>query len=124
MADWTRFMQPIVEDGDKESEERAQRANNALFDFKNYFILNKIFFSEEFCKPIEDLIQVYWDKGWDFGYAKNRIKEGNLPHDYFKDYSKQLTEISKELKELIPPRISDIESLCREILKVEENKST
>tara|TARA_R110002050_G_scaffold82066_1_gene175694 strand:+ start:1056 stop:1778 length:723 start_codon:yes stop_codon:yes gene_type:complete len=122
MTDWTKFMHPVIEDGDKENEARGQRANNALFDFKDYFLLNKIFFSEAFCNPIEDLIQVYWDKGWDFGWAKNRIKDGNLPPDYFKEYSTQLTEISKELRELIPPRISDIERLCRELLNVEDEK--
>jgi hypothetical protein len=122
MADWTKFMHPVIEDGDKENEARGQRANNALFDFKDYFLLNKIFFSEAFCKPIEDLIQVYWEKGWDFGWAKNRIKAGDLPPDYFKEYSKQLTDISKDLRELIPPRISDIERLCRELLNVEDEK--
>lgn len=120
MSDWTATIQPIIEDADKEREARAVRANKALFDFRNHFYLNKIFFSKSFCISIEELIKVYWDKGWDFGYAQNRIIEGNLPHDYFKEYSTQLSAISKELREKIPPMISEIEDLCRKILNVQE----
>lgn len=122
MADWTATIQPVFEDADKEREARGARANKALLDFKNYFVLNKIFFSKSFCKSVEELIQVYWDKGWNFGYAQNRILEGNLPKDYFKEYSKELSAISKELKEKIPPMISEIEDLCRYILNVQEEK--
>lgn len=122
MADWTAVIQPIIEDADKEREARAIRANAALFDFKNYFVLNKIFFSKSFCNSIEELIKVYWDKGWDFGYAQNRILAGNLPPDYFKEYSKELSAISKELREKIPPMITEIEDLCRCILSVKDEE--
>jgi len=121
MADWTATIQPVIEDADKEREDRAIRANKALFDFKNYFHLNKIFFKKSFCLSIEELIKVYWDKGWDFGYAQNRILEGNLPSDFFKQYSKELSAISKELREKIPPMIEEIEELCRDILSVEDD---
>lgn len=120
MSDWTATIQLVIEDADKEREARAIRANKALYEFRNYFYLNKIFFAKSFCNSIEDLIKVYWDKGWDFGYAQNRILEGNLPPDYFKDYSKELSSISKELREKIPPMITEIEDLCRKILNVEE----
>jgi|GEM_PF-1075621 len=122
MADWTATMHPVIENGDKEMKERNIRANTALIDFRNHFVLNKIFFSKSFCKSIQALIDVYWDKGWDFGYAQNRILEGNLPHDYFKDYSTQLTAISKELRVKIPPMISEIEDLCRDILNVKKEE--
>jgi hypothetical protein len=122
MADWTATIHPVIENADKEREERAVRANKALFDFKDFFFINKIFFSKSFCTSIEELINVYWDKGWDFGFAQNRILEGNLPHDYFKDYTTQLTAISKELKEKIPLMISEIEDLCRTILNVQDEK--
>jgi len=120
MSDWTATIQPIIEDADKEREARAVRANKALFEFKDYFVLNRIFFTKSFCASIDDLIKVYWDKGWDFGYAQNRILEGNLPADYFKEYSNKLSVISKELKGKIPPMISEIEDLCRNILNVED----
>lgn len=120
MADWTATIHPVIEDGDKEMKERNIRANKALIDFRNNFVLNKIFFSKAFCKSIQVLIDVYWDKGWDFGYAQNRILEGNLPPDYFKEYSTQLSSISKELREKIPPMMAEVEDLCRKILNVHE----
>jgi len=122
MADWTALIQLVRENADKEREERAVRANKALFDFRNYFYLNKIFFSKSFCNSIEELIKVYWDKGWDFGYVQNRILEGNLPADYFNEYSTQLSAISKELREKIPHMVSEIEDLCRNILNVHKEE--
>lgn len=120
MSDWTATMHPVLGDADKEMKDRNIRANNALIEFRNYFVLNKIFFSKKFCASVETLIELYWDKGWDFGFAQGRIIEGNLPKDYFKEFSTQLTTISKELKEKIPPMISEIEDLCRNILNVKE----
>jgi len=122
MADWTATMHPVIEDADKEMKERNIRANKALFDLKNHFVLNKIYFSNTFCKSIQAVIDVYWEKGWDFGYAQNRILEGNLPQDYFKEYSTQLSAISKELREKIPPMISEVEDLCRNILNVRDDE--
>jgi hypothetical protein len=122
MSDWTATMHPVIEDGDKEMKERNFRANKALFDLQNHFVLNKIYFSNTFCLSIQAVIDVYWEKGWDFGYAQNRILEGNLPQDYFKEYSTQLSEISKELREKIPPMISEVEDLCRKILNVQDDE--
>jgi hypothetical protein len=120
MLEWTAELHPIYKDADKEMEERLQRANVTLYDLKNYFEINKIFFTKSFCNPIEELIDICMKKGWDFGFAQKRILEGELPNDYFKIYSDSLKEISKELREKIPPMISNIEDLCRTILNVEE----
>lgn len=121
MVDWTNFMHPIIEDGEKESQERTKRANIALHDFKNFYLLNKIFFSKIFCNYIEDVFKEYWDKGWDFGYRQERIKSGQLTGEYLKDYEKDMSKISAELKESLPPKIDEIEAKFRKILNVEED---
>lgn len=120
MVNWTALIQPIKEDADKEREERAIRANKALVDFRNFYIPNKIFFTKSFCESIDKILNEYWDKGWNFGRAQARILEGNLPADYFKNYSKELSVISKEIREKIPPKIIELEDKIRSILNVKD----
>jgi hypothetical protein len=120
MVDWTNFMHPVVEDGEKESQERTKRANIALHDFKNFYLLNRLFFSKTFCIYIDDVFKEYWDKGWDFGYRQERIKNGQLTGEYLKDYAQDMSKISDELKESLPLKIAEIETKFRKILNVEE----
>ncbi|ACD91286.1 hypothetical protein Clim_2263 [Chlorobium limicola DSM 245] len=120
MIDWTNFMHPVIEDGEKESQERTKRANIALHDFKNFYLLNKLFFSKMFCKYIDEVFKEYWDKGWDFGYRQEVIKSGRLTGEYFNDYAKDMSKISAELKASLPLKIEEIEEIFRKILKVEE----
>lgn len=120
MVDWTNFMHPIIEDGEKESQERTKRANVALHDFKNFYLMNKLFFSKTFCKYIEDVFKEYWDKGWDFGYRQEALKSGRLTGEYYQDYAKDMSKISAELKGSLPSKIEEIEERFRKILNVEE----
>lgn len=98
MVDWTNFIHPIIEDGDKEKQERTERANLALHDFQNFYLLNKLFFSESLCTYINDVFKEYWDKGWNFGYYQGRLQSGELLKGYVTEYSKNMSKISKELK--------------------------
>jgi hypothetical protein len=120
MVDWTNFMHPIIEDAEKESKARTDRVNNAIHDFKNFYLVNKLFFPKSFCTYIDEVFKEYWDKGWDFGYSQERVKSGELTKEYFKHYSEQMSKISKELKEHLPPKINEIEDRFRKILNVEE----
>ena len=119
MIDWTNFIHPIIEDPVLEEQERNKRANFALHDFKNFYLTNRLFFSESFCKYIDDVFKVYWDKGWDFGYRQERLKSGQLEKEFQLEYMKDMTEISKELRENLPAKISEIETKFRQILNVE-----
>jgi hypothetical protein len=123
MMNWTATLQPIIEDAKKESEERTIRVNKAIADFKNYYILNKLFFSETFCKYIDELFKEYWDKGWEFGYSKSRIESGQITEEYFKHYSDEMSKVSKELRETIPQKLQEMESRFRKVLKVEEDEA-
>lgn len=120
MVDWTSFLHPVIEDGEKEDQERTKRANIALHDFKNFYLVNRLFFSKSFCTYIDEVFREYWEKGWDFGYKQERIKSGQLDGDFFKEYSHDMSNISKELKENLPIRISEIEDKFRQILNVED----
>ena len=59
MVDWTTSIHLIYEDAEKEEQERIKRANNALNDFKNFYIVNKLFFSRSFCNYIDEVTSVY-----------------------------------------------------------------
>lgn len=121
MVDWTNFMHIIIADKEKESQERTDRANSAINDFKNFYLLNKLFFSKPFCDYIDEVFKEYWDKGWDFNYGQERVKSGQLTPEYFKYYSDQRSKISKELRENLPLKISEIEDKFRKMLSVEED---
>ena len=120
MMNWTATLQPIIEDAEKESQERTIRVNKAIDDFKNYYIPNKLFFSEKFCEFIDELFKEYWDKGWEFGYSKARIDSGQVTAEYFKHYSDEMSKVSKELRETLPEKLQEMESRFRKVLKVEE----
>lgn len=120
MVDWTAFLHPIIEDGEREDQERAKRANIALNDFRNFYVLNKLFFTKSFCSHIDEVFKEYWEKGWDFGFKQERLRSGQLDREFWGEYSKDMSKISKELSENLPLRISEIETKFRQILKVEE----
>lgn len=120
MMNWTAILQPIIEDAKKENEERTIRVNKAINDFKNYYIPNKLFFSENFCLFIDDLFKEYWDKGWEFGYSKSRIESGQITEEYFKHYSDEMNKISREIRETLPTKLQEMEARFRKILNVED----
>lgn len=122
MMDWTAEIHPVIEEGkeEEEEEERNTRANKALYDFKNFYILNKIFFSQSFCEKIDIVLKGYFDKGWDYGLSRNRLKSEQLTGEYYKHYIEKMRKISEEIKEHFPARIQEIEKLIRDLLKVED----
>lgn len=121
MTSYTSLIQPIINYADKEEDERIHRVNTAMHDFRIYYTNNRLFFSERFCQYIDDVFQEYWDKGWDFGYRQNRLREGVLPKEILKDYSDSMQKISKEIKENFPAKIKEIEDKFRQLLKVTDD---
>jgi hypothetical protein len=122
MVNWTATLQPIIEDAEKEATERTNRVNRAMDDFRNYYIVNKLFFSAKFCEFIDSIFQVYWDKGWEFGYKQARVQSGQITQEYFNEYSQEMSKISKEIREELPKKITELEVKFRKILNVEEEE--
>lgn len=120
MVIWTAFMHPIIENAEKEALERTDRVNKAMDDFRNFYIVNKIYFSLSFCKVIDSVFQEYWDKAWDYNYKQQRIQSGQLPKEFYKEYSEEMSKISKEIREQLPKKIEEIEAMLRKILNVED----
>lgn len=118
MIDWTRDFQAVIEDAEKENQERIKRVNIAMADFNNFYLFNKVFFSETFCEYIDAVFKEYRSKGWDFGYRQERIKSGQLTAQYMEDYSKDLNKIASDLQTNLPGKIKEIENMVRKMLNV------
>ena len=122
MVIWTAFMHPIIENAEKESLERTDRVNKAMDDFRNFYIVNKIYFSLSFCKTIDSVFQDYWDKAWEYNYKQQRIQSGQLNKDFYIEFSKEMSKISKDIREHLPKKIEEIEIKLRKILNVEDEE--
>ena len=112
MVIWTAFMHPIIENAEKEALERTDRVNKAMDDFRNFYIVNKIYFSLSFCKVIDSVFQEYWDKAWDYNYKQQRIQSGQLPKEFYKEYSEEMSKISKEIREQLPKKLKKSKLCC------------
>ncbi len=122
MLEWTSRLQIVHSDAEKEEKERGERANNAINNFRNYFYMNKLLLSPEFCKQIEQIFQEYWNKAWDFSFAKERVKRKNVPSDYIERYYESLTKLSDDIKNKLPQMLNEIENESRNILSVKESE--
>jgi hypothetical protein len=118
MLSLTARIHGVVEDAEKEEQERIERANKAFYDFNQYYFPNKIFFSESLISKLDKIQSFIWDKVWDFNYIKNRIKGERLEPNTWKSFSDDLKKISTDVHKVIPETLIDLENEFRELLGV------
>ncbi len=118
--DRTRGVHLVIEDGKREEEERQERLQKALNDFRTYFVNNKLFFSIAFCNSITKLLNDYWRKTQEYIYRQERIRNGVLSNEENGEYLELLNRISEEINTIIPIQLRIIEQNIRGILKIEE----
>ncbi len=118
MTVFTRRMHPIIEDANKEKEERIDRVNKGFMDFVNFYTPNRIYFEKELVEKLDNLSNEYRDKGWDFGYMSKYLSDSNMPKELLEEYSEKTKEISKFVIEEFPKVIHEIEEEFRELLGV------
>lgn len=119
MFDFTRTLQIIIEDAEIEERQRVERVNKALKDFANYYMPNKIFFTQSLANKIDKLLEEYWDKGWDYARMNKEFKKDDLPSELFSEYLDKTREISEKVDREFPPLIQELEVEFRKILGVE-----
>ena len=119
MIDLTQPIQIVRNDSTEEEHSRLKNITDALYEFKMTYMENRLLLSEEFCKTIDEVMKDYSDKGYDYSYRMARMKSEDLPADYWKKYSEDMSEISAEVREKFPAKIVAIEKKCREILRGE-----
>lgn len=113
---FTRRIQPIYNDKEKEEQERVDRVAKALNIFIDHYLVNRIFIPEHICEKIDYIIKEYKDKTWDYGFYYNSIKKEHLTKEIYLEYSDKCKEISKTVESKYPPLIDEIEKLFRKLL--------
>ncbi len=124
MLDWTATFQEVIEDADKEKEARTTRVNKAMFEFNNFYLYNRLFFSEGFCKELDDVLKDFKSKGWDFGYRQSRVQDINLSKEYLIEYGKEMSKINAEIRGTLSNKIEAVEKRMRQLLNVEVDEQS
>ena len=120
MMDFTRLMKPVIEDHEKEEQERLSRVNSAFQDFNNFYLRNRIFFEKSMVEKLDNLSKEYWDKGWDFAFMNQQFQEGSLSKEVFQEYFEKSKKISETVEKDFTKLIEEIEDEFRKMLGVEE----
>ena len=118
MIVFTSRIHPIIEDADRENEERIERVNKGFNDFVNFYLPNKIYFERKLAKKLDFLAQQYRDKSWNFGYLSNHIRKENIPAEVYKEFFDEMKEISNFVADEFPKVIEDLEDEFRSLLGV------
>ncbi len=74
MKQMTAFMKPIIEDAQKEEDERVVQAQKAFADYNNYFLYHKLYFSKETCALLDNLRIEYYSANYDY-FEPKRLEE-------------------------------------------------
>jgi hypothetical protein len=118
MTIFTRRGQLILEDADKENEERVERVNKGFYDYINFYLPNKIYFDRKLAEKLDFLAKNYRDKSWNYGFLSNDIKKENLPAEVYKEIRDEMKKISKFVDEEFPKVIEELEDEFRSLLGV------
>lgn len=118
MTVFTRRIHPIIEDANKEREERIDRVNKGFTDFVNFYMPNRIYFEKGLVEKLDNLSNEYRDKGWDFGYMSKYLSDSNMPKELHEEYFQKTREISKFVIEEFPKVIEELAEEFRELLGV------
>lgn len=122
MLNMTARMHGVIDDAEKEEQERITKANKAFMEFNSYYIPNRIFFSEELVDKLDKVNSFVWDKVWDFSYIKTQLKDKEIDRDNWKVFSTQLKDLSIEVHNKIPTALKDLENEFRKLLGVNSEK--
>ncbi|MDO6473095.1 hypothetical protein [Maribacter sp. 1_MG-2023] len=118
MTDFTRRMHAVIEDAEKEKEERITRVNKGLIDFVNYYLPNRIYFDKDLAEKLDNLANEYRNKGWDFAQMSSYLSESGMTRELYEEYSNKTKEISQFVKDEFPKVIEDLEEEFRTLLGV------
>ncbi|WP_203257660.1 hypothetical protein [Hyunsoonleella ulvae] len=122
MTIFTRRIHPIVEDAEKEKQERIERVNKGLSNFVNFYMPNRIYFDKELAEKLDKLSNEYRSKGWDYAYMSRYLSESGMTKELYEEYSNKTKEISELVKDEFPKVISELEDEFRMLLGVKKLK--
>jgi len=99
MKEMTAMMKQVIEDLDKEENERIVKTGKSYNDFVIFFSDHEIFFNEKTCELIDNLIKVYFNSLWEYSYERNyKIRNTHDLKTVYENISIEIPKILKELK--------------------------
>ena len=122
MLEMTAHGHFVKKNADQEEQERLDNASNAYVDFREYYMPNKIYFEPVITEKLDKMLNFFWDKAWNFNFITERIKTGQIGHDEWKQYSKELKEISTDVRTEAESSLIDLENEFRDLLGVNSRK--
>lgn len=115
---FTRTMHGVVNDAEKEAEDRINRVSQAFHDFKNFYIPKKLYFSKTVVAQLDEIMVEYWSKADDFARTQQLFKSRSLSKEAYEHSLKELNTISDVVAKEFPAMIEQIEDEFRNILGV------
>jgi hypothetical protein len=112
MNEMTALMKPIIQDADKEENDRIENAGKSYNDFLQCYLDNKIFFSKDTCILLDSLREKYFDSYWDYTIT-HRIGSKDFNFNY--EHAKKASET---VRTQIPPVLENLEVEFRKLLGV------
>jgi len=94
----TARIHDVYDDVKKEQVGRAQNAHTAIYEFSNFFYLNKLYFSKSTCENIEKIATVYKEANWKY-HEKDRLAlmGANLAFEEIKkNYDQAYVKVNSE----------------------------
>lgn len=115
---FTRTIHGVIEDAEKEAQERLDRVSTAFHEFKNFYLPNKLYFTKDIVGQLDKILSEAWEKADDFARKQNYFKGGRIVKEAYEQHVNEMTQISEAVAKDFPPMIEKIEDEFRKILGV------
>ena len=112
--------QIVIEDGEKEQQERITKAQEAFATFNNNFLLNRLYYSKATADILENIRKEYQLANWDF-FELKRLQSftgGQASRHGYREALNKVQDASKRIQEDIPKTLETLEDEFRKILGV------
>lgn len=118
MLDLTAPIRFVQNNNNAENEEqkRAERANNSIKEFSNYYIQHKIYFSKGVVVKLDIIVESIKNIVLEFNYYKDLLKDDK--DKSWKELYEGLKEINIKVNKEITLALADLENEFRDLLGV------
>jgi hypothetical protein len=110
----------VIEDGEKEQQERVTKSQEAFADYNNYFLFNKLYFNKATSELLERIRKEYFSANWDFFELKrlHSFTGGQISQQGQREAYEKVQDASKRIREDIPKILETLEEEFRKLLGV------
>ena len=110
----------VIEDGEKEQQERVTKAQQAFADYNNYFLFHSLYFNKATSDLLENVRKEYFSANWDFFELKrlHSFTGGHNTREGNQEAYKKVQDSSKRIREDIPKIIETVQDEFRKLLGV------